>query len=84
LLSYSLNTQKLARYLAAKTNNIDFIEPKPELQRTDSQEICKRILQLTQQQAKQLMIGKGTLHYLRKHAKNDKSIKTYKEVTQIL
>lgn len=73
-------TQELARYLTGKSKDIDFAEPSPSLSRTDSRELRCRILQLSQSEAKALGIGKSTLHYLRKHARNDKPFKIYSKV----
>ncbi len=77
-------TQELAKYLSGKAKTIDFTEPAPNLERIDSQQIRSRILQLSQSEAKQLGIGKSTLHYLRKHAKSEKSFKTYNKTVSKL
>ena len=69
-------TQELSRYLSGKTEKLDFSQPKPNLQRTDNSTLRKRILELSQSQAKELGIGKSTLHYLRKKAKSNKSFRT--------
>jgi len=77
-------TQELSRYLSGKTEKPDFSEPKPNLQRTDNNALRKRILELSQSQAKQLGIGKSTLHYLRKHAAEDRTFKTYAKIVRKL
>ena len=61
-------TQELARLLLQKSDDIEFVEPVPELKRSDSSEIRRRILELTQSEAQRLGIGKSTLHYLRNYA----------------
>jgi len=61
-------TQELARLLLQKSDDIEFVEPVPELKRSDSSEIRRRILELTQSEAQRLGIGKRTLHYLRNYA----------------
>jgi CRISPR-associated protein Cas1 len=59
---------ELGRFLVGKLNTLDFMEPAPKLKRQDNCELRARILALTQSRAKQLGIGKSTLHYLRKKA----------------
>jgi CRISPR-associated protein Cas1 len=73
-------TQELASFLLDKTRQIDFIEPRLGLQRRDTQELRRRILELTQREAKELGIGKGTLHYLRINAEKTKPFKLYRKV----
>jgi len=73
-------TQEMARFLLDKSKQIDFVEPHPDLQRSDTQELRKRILELTQAEAQRLGIGKSTLHYLRKHARNERSVMIYEKV----
>jgi len=65
-------TQELARFLLDKSKQVDFIEPHPTLQRSDTQDLRKRILELTQRKAGELGIAKSTLHCLRKKARNGK------------
>jgi len=77
-------TQALARFLLGKSKQIDFIEPGPILRRSDTQVLRKRILELTQREAKELGIGKSTLHYLRKKAGNDRPLKLYQKVARRL
>jgi len=77
-------TQELARLLLDKSKEIDFIEPRPALQRSDTQDLRRRILELTQEEVKELGIGKSTLHYLRKNARNDTSFKVYQKVAEKL
>jgi CRISPR-associated protein Cas1 len=79
-----LKTQELARYLAGKSKIIDFAEPSLNLIRTDSRELCNRILLLSHDEAKTLGIGKSTFHYLRKHAQEDRPFKTYRKVAEKL
>jgi len=77
-------TQELARFLLRKSESLDFSEPSPNLERSDTQELRNRILELTQSEARELGIGKSTLHYLRKHARHDKPFKVYKPVLEKL
>jgi len=73
-------TQELARFLLDKSKQVDFIEPHPTLQRSDTQDLRKRILELTQRKAGELGIAKSTLHCLRKKARNGKPFRIYKTV----
>jgi len=73
-------TQELARFLLRKSGSIDFMEPSPSLVRSDTQEIRKRILELSTKEARELGINKSTLHDLRKHARSSESFKIYKPV----
>jgi len=50
------------------------------LQRSDTQEVRKRILELTQGEAKELGIGKSTLHSLRLHARSERPFRFSKKV----
>jgi len=79
-----LKTQELARFINGKSKQIDFDKPPPNLVRTDNEELRKKILTLTQKEAYELGIGKSTLHYLRKNAKNSKPFNIYKETTHRL
>ena len=62
---------------ATEPGRLDFSEPSPILKRTDSEELRKRILSITQQEAHGLSIGKSTLHYLRKNASNRNAFRAY-------
>jgi hypothetical protein len=55
-------------------------EPIPILERTDNRAIRKAILDLTQAQARKRRIGKTTLHYLRKRARNTRPLRIYAPV----
>jgi len=73
-------TQELGRFLLEKLESLDFLDPAPSLVRSDSQELRKRILELTQKEARELGISKSTLHYLKKHARDRKPFKIYDKV----
>jgi hypothetical protein len=77
-------TQELARYLLRKSDYVDFTEPSPNLQRSDTLDLRKKILELTQREAKELGIGKSTLHYLRRNSTNDRPFKVYQKVAEKL
>jgi hypothetical protein len=77
-------TMELVRYLTGKSKILDLSEPKPKLGRTDSLELRRGILSLSQSQAQKLGIGKSTLHYLRKSARSEFSFKVHQKVREKL
>jgi CRISPR-associated protein Cas1 len=68
---------ELGRFLLRKSNGLDFAEPAPRLQRQDSQALRDKILALTQAEAKELGVGKSTLHYMRKNARRKRHFFVY-------
>ncbi len=74
-------TEELGRFLLGKTESLDFSVPVPKIVRSDSLEMRKRILELTQKQAKELGISRSTLQHLKKKVKEDKPFKVYQKVT---
>jgi CRISPR-associated protein Cas1 len=73
-------TVELARYLVGRSTGLDFSEPSPKLMRTDDRDLRRRILSLSQSEARRLGIGKSTLHYLRKNARKRPSFKMHHKV----
>ena len=71
-------TMELGRYLAGRTGGLAFSEPSPELTRTDSVELRRRILSLSQSDARKPRIAKSTFHHLRKNAQNDHNFEVYR------
>jgi len=68
---------EFGRFLAGRIGRLDFSEPSPTLRGTDDVDLRRRILSLSQSEAKGLGIGRSTLHYLRKRAKTNRSLQTY-------
>jgi hypothetical protein len=77
-------TVELGQYLARRAVGLDFSEPCPKLARTNTRELRKRNLSLTQQEAQRLGIGKSTLHYLRKNAEKKRSFRAYSKILRKL
>jgi CRISPR-associated protein Cas1 len=77
-------TVELGRYLVGRVGGLDFSEPSPSLKRTDDLELRRRILSLSQSDARRLGIGKSTLHYLRKNTRSQRSFKIYQKVQRKL
>jgi CRISP-associated protein Cas1 len=73
-------TAELGRYLIGRTARLDFSDPSPSLRTIDDSELQKRILTLSQSEARRLGIGKSTLHYLRKNMSNRSTFRTYQKV----
>jgi len=73
-------SNELGYFLARKSSTIDFAEPAPRLERPDDRETRAKILAVTPSEAEQLGIGKSTLHYLRKRARNPKQFTIYASV----
>jgi len=71
---------ELGRFLVEKSSALEFDDPAPRLERHDDREMRAKILAVTFSQAKQLNIGKSTLHYLRKKARNAKQFSVYTSV----
>jgi len=77
-------TTELGRFFTGKSTAIDFTEPSPKLLRQDGRELRRKILTLTQSKAKELGIGKSTLHYLRKNASNERGFMVREKVKEKL
>jgi len=72
--------QELARYLLNRTAKFDLKAPKPVLERPDTRALREKILSLSSSDARTLRLGKSTLHYLRKRAKEERPFKVYTPV----
>jgi len=77
-------TAELGRYLVGRSGILDMSLPSPQLVRTDSRELRERILRLPGSEARRMGIGKSTLHYLRKNARNRNAFKTYNKIRRKL
>ena len=72
--------QELARYLLGKTDRFDLKTPRPVLERSDTREMREKILSLSGREARGLGLGKSTVHYLRKRAREQESFRIYEPV----
>jgi len=54
----------------------------PSLDRSDSLDMRRRILSITQEDARRLGVGRSTLHYLRKHALDERSFRVNRSVNK--
>jgi CRISPR-associated protein Cas1 len=71
---------ELGRFLISRSGRFGFSQPSPTLHRTDDRELRRRILGLSQPEARRLGIGRSTFHYLRKRAESDRSFDIRKRV----
>jgi len=71
---------ELARFLLGKVTSFDLRNPKPVLERSDTRALREKILSLCSSDAQTLRLGKSTVHYLRKRAKEKKPFKVYSPV----
>lgn len=70
---------EVGRFLLGEST-LDFLQPIPELVRRGDHEIRAKILAVTNSEAEQLGIGKSTMHYLRKKARDPKEFTIYASV----
>ncbi|WP_462273301.1 CRISPR-associated endonuclease Cas1 [Methanohalophilus sp.] len=79
-----LKTRELAQYLVGKRKTVDFVSPAYEIERQDNMEIRQLILDISYVEWKKLGFSKGTLHDLKRRAKNDKPFSLNKHVQERL
>jgi CRISPR-associated protein Cas1 len=72
--------QELARHLLNRTAKFDLRTPKPVLERRNTRALREKILGLSSSDARRLRLGKSTVHYLRKRAKEERPFKVYTPV----
>jgi hypothetical protein len=65
---------------SAKSSRLNFSEPAPKLEKDDNRELRATILALTSPQAKQLEMGKTTLHYLQNKAREQRRFTLYASI----
>jgi len=76
-----LKAQELANHILRRRRvALDFGEPKPALERADSQAVRDQILSLTTTEARKLGVRRNTLWYLQERAKTEKSFRVYSKV----
>jgi CRISP-associated protein Cas1 len=79
-----LKIRELAHYLLGKKKSIDLISPEYLLARQDSNDVRKKILSIPYAQWKKQGFSKGTLHYMKKNAGNNKPFTLNKHVRRRL
>jgi hypothetical protein len=73
-------TSELGRFLIGRSRGVDFSEPPPALERTDSGGVREMIRNLTLSEAGKLGIGRSTFHCLRKKARREKPFRLYHKI----
>jgi CRISPR-associated protein Cas1 len=73
-------TMELGRYLVGKSGKLSFSDPSPKLIRTDNRELRRRILGLSESEARRLGIIRSTFYQLRQKARSARSFLTYKKI----
>jgi CRISPR-associated protein Cas1 len=68
-----LKGQELASYLIGKRKTLDLSKPEPILNRVDTDNIRKKIMEITYGEWQNLGFSKGTLHQLKVKVKDNKS-----------
>lgn len=71
---------ELSRFLSGRTSKLDFSCPSPNLIRVDDRELRRRVVSLSQSEARKLGIGKSTFHHLCKRARSEYAFKVYRKV----
>ena len=69
-----LKTRELAQYLVEKRKTIDFSKPCYAVERQDSEDVRQKILSIFCTDWKKMGVSKGTLHYMKQNAKDDKPL----------
>lgn len=64
-------------FISSRSSAVDLAEPSPKLVGQDDRELRARILRMTQSEARDLGIGKSTLHYLRKRTRSRTQMRLY-------
>jgi len=80
----SLKVQEFARYLVGRSDSFDLKSSAPILKRSDTRDLRKRILSFLASEARKLGLGKSTVHYLKKNARDRKPFKIYRPVLEKL
>ena len=74
------NIQQLSNFILEKKKEFDFVIPKTKLNRNDSLELRKKILNMTSEERKRLGINKSTLWYITKNLSEGKTPKIYEKI----
>jgi len=79
-----LKAQELANYILGRRTELDFRDPRPNLNRSDSEAVRKAVLPLTATKARNLGIRRNTLWHLQQRARSAKSFEIYDNVRRKL
>jgi len=79
-----LKTRELAHYLLGKKRKLDFLSPAYKIVRQDSDEMRDKILKISYTEWAKMGFSKGTLHYLKQNARENKPFTMNKHVRERL
>jgi len=79
-----LKARELAHYLIGKRKKLDFTSPHEPLTRVDTAEIRQKIIDVSYTHWEKLGFSRGTLHYMKKNARNNKPFSLNKHVLERL
>ena len=71
---------ELGQFIIGKRKSLDFSEPEPILERHDSDDMRKKILDMSYTEWERMGFSKGTLHYLKKNAGKERPFMVYGKV----
>ena len=77
-------TRELAHFLADKKESIEFNTPQIVLNRLDTEDVRQQILDISYVEWKKLGFSKGTLHYMKQNAAQNKPFSVNKHVKERL
>lgn len=77
-------TRELAQFLVGKRTNIDLSGPNEPLERFDSEDLRQKILQISYTEWAKMGFSKGTLHYMKRNARQNKPFSLNKHVRERL
>jgi len=74
------NLQQLSNFIIDNKKEFDFVIPKIKIERNDSIELREKLLNMTNQERKELGINKSTLWYIQKNRSEGKTSKIYEKI----
>ena len=78
------NISQLAQFIADKKKTIEFVVPHVEINRDDNLELRDKILSMSPDERRKLMINKSTLWYMKKNFADSKTRKIYNKISEKL
>ncbi len=74
-----MKANELANYLIGKKKSLEFGSPSLNLERIDNKELRDKIMSMSYYKWHKMGYSKGTLHYMKKNAKENKPFKLYEK-----
>jgi CRISP-associated protein Cas1 len=79
-----LKARELTHYLIGKKKVLDFSKPNEPLERVDTEELRQKILDVSYVEWEKMGFSRGTLHYMKANARNNKPFSLNKHVIEKL